>query len=100
MSSCNYHMINDGFEAIETKLAEIADSVSSVEIQAKIDELDIDLDNLEKQLTISNKLKLLELVGVDIMTEEEQTAAYQAIKQELFQLTASGESMAEVDDNI
>ena len=101
MSSCSYHMINDGFEAIETKLAEIADSVSSVEIQAKIDELDIDLDNLEKQLTISNKLKLLELVGIDIMTEEEQTAAYQAIKQELFQLTASGDDMAEEpDDNI
>ena len=82
-------MINDGFEAIESKLDDIANSVSSVEIQAKIDELDIDLDNLEKQLTISNKLKLLELVGIDIMTEEEQTAAYQSIKNELFAPSAS-----------
>lgn len=89
MSSCNYHMINDGFEAIESKLDDIANSVSSVEIQAKIDELDIDLDNLEKQLTISNKLKLLELVGIDVMTEEEQLAAYQDIKNELFAPSAS-----------
>lgn len=77
-------MINDGFEAIETKLAEIAESVSSVEIQAKIEALDIDLDNLEQQLLINNKLKLLELIGIDIMTEEEQAAAYRAIKEELF----------------
>ena len=95
MSSCNYHMINDGFEAIESKLNDIANSVSSVEIQAKIDELDIDLDNLEKQLTISNKLKLLELVGIDIMTEEEQTEAYQSIKNELFAPSASGPTLDE-----
>lgn len=95
MSSCNYHMINDGFEAIESKLDDIANSVSSVEIQAKIDELDIDLDNLEKQLTISNKLKLLELVGIDVMTEEEQLAAYQDIKNELFAPSASGGTMEE-----
>ena len=97
MSSCNYHMINDGFEAIESKLDDIANSVSSVEIQAKIDELDIDLDNLEKQLTISNKLKLLELVGIDVMTEEEQLAAYQDIKNELFAPSASGGTMEEED---
>ena len=95
MSSCNYHMINDGFEAIESKLDDIVNSVSSVEIQAKIDELDIDLDNLEKQLTISNKLKLLELVGIDVMTEEEQLAAYQDIKNELFAPSASGGTMEE-----
>lgn len=95
MSSCNYHVINDGFEAIESKLDDIANSVSSVEIQAKIDELDIDLDNLEKQLTISNKLKLLELVGIDVMTEEEQLAAYQDIKNELFAPSASGGTMEE-----
>lgn len=88
-------MINDGFEAIESKLDDIANSVSSVEIQAKIDELDIDLDNLEKQLTISNKLKLLELVGIDVMTEEEQLAAYQDIKNELFAPSASGGQMIE-----
>ena len=90
-------MINDGFEAIESKLDDIANSVSSVEIQAKIDELDIDLDNLEKQLTISNKLKLLELVGIDVMTEEEQLAAYQDIKNELFAPSASGGTMEEED---
>ena len=88
-------MINDGFEAIESKLDDIVNSVSSVEIQAKIDELDIDLDNLEKQLTISNKLKLLELVGIDVMTEEEQLAAYQDIKNELFAPSASGGTMEE-----
>ena len=85
-------MINDGFEAIEAKLEDIANSVSSVEIQAKIDELDIDLDNLEKQLLINNKLRLLELVGIDIMTEEEQTAAYQAIKEELFASETNSET--------
>lgn len=95
MSSCNYHVINDGFEAIESKLDDIANSVSSVEIQAKIDELDIDLDNLERQLTINNKLKLLELVGIDVMTEEEQLAAYQDIKNELFAPSASGGTMTE-----
>lgn len=95
MSSCNYHMINDGFEAIESKLEEIANSVSSVEIQAKIDELDIDLDNLERQLLISNKLKLLELIGIDVMTEEEQLACYIDIKNELFAPSASGGTMEE-----
>ena len=116
MTSCNYHLINDGFEAIEGKLDNIADAVSTVEIQAKITELDIDLDNLEKQLIINNKyannynliiifylinkiklmksntkrtsynnkLRLLELVGVDIMTEQEQAEAYADIKAELF----------------
>ena len=34
--------------------------------------------------TIINKLKLLELVGIDIMTEQEQTAAYNEIKELLF----------------
>ena len=95
MSSCNYHMINDGFEAIESKLEEIANSVSSVEIQAKIDELDIDLDNLERQLLISNKLKLLELIGIDVMTEEEQLACYIDIKNELFAPSASDGTMEE-----
>lgn len=95
MSSCNYHMINDGFSAIESKLEEIANSVSSVEIQAKIEELDIDLDNLERQLLINNRLRLLELVGIDIMTEEEQKAAYEAIKNELFAPSVSGGQMTE-----
>ena len=100
MSSCNYHMINDGFEAIESKLEEIANSVSSVEIQAKIDELDIDLDNLERQLLISNKLKLLELIGIDVMTEEEQLACYIDIKNELFAPSASGGTMEEEEGEL
>lgn len=99
MTSCNYHLIDDGFNAIEVKLQEIAESVSSVEIQAKIEELDVDLDNLEKQLSINNKLKFLELVGIDIMTEEEQKAEYEAIKDELFPNgpRATGGQMEEED---
>lgn len=88
MTSCNYHLINDGFEAIADKLDNINNAVSSVEIEARIDALDVDLDNLELQLTINNKLRLLELVGVDIMTEEEQLQAYSDIKEILFAPTA------------
>ena len=95
MTSCNYHLINDGFSSIESKLADIQESISTVEIQAKIEELDIDLDNLEKQLTIANKLKLLELVGTDIVSEENQQAIYEEIANELlgptsFQVNAPG----------
>ena len=75
MSSCNYRLLNDLYEAIETNLAAISD---------KIDELDVDLDNLEQQLIINNKLRLLELIGTDIMTEEQQTEAYEAIRDVLF----------------
>lgn len=84
MASCQYHLINDGFSAIESKLADIQGSISSVEIQASIESLNVDLDNIEQQLIINNKLRLLELVGTDIMTEEEQNAAYSAIRDELF----------------
>ncbi len=94
MASCNYHLIDDGFSAIESKLADIEAAVSSVEIQAVIESLDLDLDNIEAQLIIANKLKLLELIGTDIMTEEEQTAAYEAIRDELFVPSGSaGEPM-------
>lgn len=84
MSSCNYHAINDGFSAIETKLDALDTTISGLELQAKIDLLDIDLDNLEAQMKIANKLKLLEAIGTDVMTEQEQLAAYTAIKNELF----------------
>ena len=76
MASCQYHLINDGFLAIESKLADIQDAISSVEIQASIESLNVDLDNIERQLIINNKLRLLELVGTDIMTEEEKNEAY------------------------
>lgn len=94
MASCNYHLIDDGFSAIESKLADIEAAVSSVEIQAVIESLDVDLDNIEAQLIIANKLKLLELIGTDIMTEEEQADAYADIKDELFVPSGSaGEPM-------
>lgn len=87
MTSCNYRVLNDIYNAIE-QLSEIPDKLDNLDISLKIDELDIDLDNLEKQLTINNKLRLLELVGVDIMTEEEQLQAYSDIKEILFAPTA------------
>lgn len=84
MSSCNYHLINDLYDAMDTDLKDIADKIDALDIDVKIDEIDLDLDNIELQLTINNKLRLLELVGIDIMTEQEQTAAYNEIKELLF----------------
>ena len=91
MSSCNYHLINDLYDAVDTDLKDIADKIDALDLDIKIDELDLDLDNIEKQLTINNKLRLLELVGIDIMTEEEQTAAYLAIKEELVAVAEDSE---------
>ena len=84
MTSCNYHLLNDLYQSVDAKLASIAETLDELDIAVKIDELDIDLDNLEAQLKIANKLKLLESIGTDIMTEEDQIAAYTAIKNELF----------------
>lgn len=84
MTSCNYHAINDGFTGLESKLTDINTALSELELKAKIDLLDIDLDNLELQLKITNKLKLLEAIGTDTMSEQEQLAAYADIKNELF----------------
>lgn len=84
MTSCNYHVLNDMEQALETQLSDIADKIEALDLDVKIDELDLDLDNLETQLKIANKLKLLEAIGTDIMTEQEQLAAYTAIKAELF----------------
>lgn len=104
MASCDYYVLQDIYETIDTKLDTIASNIADNKFELNIDELDIDLDNIEKQLTIANKLALLDAVGVDIMTEEEQKAAYTAIKDELFSATveAGGDSMSEsdVDDNI
>ena len=84
MTSCNYHVLNDLYEAIDAKLDTIAENLEELDIAVKIDELDVDLDNLEAQMKIANKLKLLEAIGTDIMTEQDQIAAYTAIKNELF----------------
>lgn len=84
MTSCNYHLLNDLYQSVDAKLASIAETLDELDIAVKIDELDIDLDNLEAQLKIANKLKLLESIGTDIMAEEDQIAAYTAIKNELF----------------
>lgn len=84
MTSCNYHVLNDMEQALETQLSDIANKIEALDLNVKIDELDLDLDNLETQLKIANKLKILEAIGTDIMTEQEQLAAYTAIKAELF----------------
>ena len=84
MTSCNYHLLNDLYQSVDAKLASIAETLDELDIAVKIDEIDIDLDNLEAQLKIANKLKLLESIGTDIMAEEDQIAAYTAIKNELF----------------
>ena len=95
MSSCNYRLLNDLYTSVDTNLESIAEKLDAVDVSLKIDELDLDLDNLERQLLINNKLRLLELVGIDIMTEEEQKAAYQSIKNEIFASSVSGGQMTE-----
>lgn len=84
MASCNYRVLNDIYNTIEQELTTISEKIEGLELNIDINELDIDLDNLETQLTISNKLKLLELVGTDVMTEDDQKAAYNEIKHTLF----------------
>ena len=95
MASCEYYLLQDLYDSIDTKLGAIAQKLDDNNINVEIDKLDIDLDNLEAQLTIANKLKLLDAIGVDIMTEQEQTAAYTEIKEALF---GSAESEETVDD--
>ena len=95
MSSCNYRLLNDLYTSMDTNLESIAEKLDNFDVSLKIDELDLDLDNLERQLLINNKLRLLELVGIDVMTEEEQLAAYQDIKNEIFAPSASGGTMEE-----
>lgn len=94
MTSCNYRVLNDIYNAIE-QLSEIPDKLDNLDISLKIDELDIDLDNLEAQMKIANKLKLLEAIGTDVMTEQEQLAAYTAIKNELFPVNIKNELFLE-----
>lgn len=84
MSSCNYRILQDIYTDFDADLKDIAAKIEAIDVNLNVDELDIDLDELTEQITISNKLKLLELVGTDVMTEEEQLAAYTAIKTKLF----------------
>lgn len=88
--NCEYNLFNDWFGEFDGKLETIAENISDNKLELNIDELDIDLDAIEKQLTIANKLKLLESVGIDIMTEAEQKSAYEALKSELFDSASSG----------
>ncbi|MBO5476368.1 MAG: hypothetical protein J6A15_01275 [Clostridia bacterium] len=99
MTSCNYHVLNDIEGALETQLASIANKIDELDLDVKIDELDVDLDNLEAQLKIANKLKLLEAIGTDVMTEEDQNAAYTAIKNELFSSTSEAASGGDTDSS-
>ncbi len=96
MASCEYYLLQDLYDSIDTKLGAIAQKLDESDINVEIDKLDIDLDNLEAQLTIANKLKLLDAIGVDIMTEQEQAAAYTEIKEALF---GSAESEEATDDD-
>ena len=53
MSSCNYRLLNDLYTSVDTNLESIAEKLDAVDVSLKIDELDLDLDNLEKQLLIN-----------------------------------------------
>ena len=100
MTSCNYHVLNDLYQAVDTKLDTIAGSLENLDVALQIEAIDIDLDNLELQLTLANKLKLLEAIGTDIMSEEEQIAAYTAIKEELFAPSMSSPTLEEEEGQL
>lgn len=84
MANCTYHLINDFYNQNHEDMANLAEKIENIQLTIDIEELDIDLDNLEKQLVISNKIKLLEAVGTDIMPEEDQISAYRALVDEVF----------------
>ncbi len=84
MASCDYYVLQDIYTTIDEKLQSIATTLDELDLSVKIDELDLDLDNLEAQLRIANKLKLLDSIGTDIMSEQDQINAYTDIMNELF----------------
>lgn len=89
MASCDYYVLQDIYTTIDEKLQSIATTLDELDLSVKIDELDLDLDNLEAQLRIANKLKLLDSIGTDIMSEQDQINAYTDIMNELF-VTSGG----------
>lgn len=100
MSSCNYHMLQDMYTDFDADLKEIASKIEAIKLTLDIESLDVDLDEITEQLIINNKLRLLELVGTDVMTEDEQLDAYRAIKSELFAPSASGGTMEEEEGEL
>lgn len=100
MSSCNYHMLQDMYTDFDADLKEIASKIEEIKLTLDIDSIDIDLDEITEQLVINNKLRLLELVGTDVMSEDEQLDAYRAIKSELFTPSASGGTMEEEEGEL
>lgn len=84
MANCTYHLINDFYNQNHEDMALLAEKIEGIEFTFDVESLDVDLDNLEKQLTINNKIRLLEAVGTDIMAEEDQIAAYRALVDEVF----------------
>ena len=100
MSSCNYHMFQDMYTDFDADLKEIASKIEAIKLTLDVDAIDVDLDEITEQLIINNKLRLLELVGTDVMSEEEQLDAYRAIKSELFAPSASGGTMEEEEGEL
>lgn len=100
MTSCNYRVLNDIYHTVEDQLADISQKIENIEVNVDIGEFDIDLDNIELQLEIANKLKFLELIGTDIMNEDDQISAYQAIMTQLFAPSGSSDPMVEEEEEL
>lgn len=99
MANCTYHLINDFYNQNHEDMQLLAEKIEGINLTIDVDSLDIDLDNLEKQLTIMNKIKLLEAVGTDIMSEEDQISAYESLVNEVFySLSANADGMIEEEE--
>lgn len=85
--SCEYNLFNDWFAEFDDKLRTIADKITDNKLE--LNKIDADLVAIKKQLIILNKLKFLESVDVNIMSEDEKKSAYGAIQAELFDFLAS-----------
>ena len=85
--SCEYNLFNDWFAEFDDKLRTIADKIADNKLE--LNKIDADLVAIKKQLIILNKLKFLESVDVNIMSEDEKKSAYGVIQAELFDFLAS-----------
>ena len=74
-------------QLVNDKLRTIADKIADNKLE--LNKIDADLVAIKKQLIILNKLKFLESVDVNIMSEDEKKSAYGAIQAELFDFLAS-----------